>query len=202
MSLLFKITYGLYVLSAADGSKSNGCLINTVMQQTAVPERVTVTIHKDNYTHDMVKDSGVCAVSVLDTSTKFDLVKIFGMQSGRDGVDKFSGYNCKTTKSGIKVLADYSLGFMELKVLSTIDMDTHSIFVCEIAESAVFESANQPLSYAYYHSNIKPQPKAAVNDVKNDIWTCVICGFDHDGEPADDYICPLCKHGKADFVKK
>ena len=199
MSLLFKITYGLYVLSAKEGKKSNACVINTVMQQTAVPETISVTINKDNYTHDLVKKSGVCAVSVLDTSTTFALIQNFGMQSGRDGIDKFEEYKTLDTKSGIKVLDDYSLGYMELKVLSECDMGTHTMFICEISESVTSDiNKNQPLTYAYYHAYVKPQPQAKQGV---EMWVCKVCGYMHEGEPADDYICPLCKHGKADFEK-
>ncbi len=201
MSLLFKITYGLYVLSAKDEDKNNACVINTVMQQTAVPERVSVTVNKDNYTHDMIKKSGCCAVSVLDTSTKFDLIKNFGMQSGRGGVDKFEGYKTTYTKSGIKVLTDNCMGYMELKVDSSVDMGTHTMFVCSIADSVTNTSKFEPLSYAYYHAHVKPQPVAKPASTEKEIWTCVICGYQHEGEPADDYICPLCKHGKVDFKK-
>lgn len=204
MSLLFKITYGLYVLSAKAEGKNGGCVINTVMQQTAVPEKVSVTVDKGNYTHDIIQKSGVCGVSVLDTSTTFDLIKCFGMQSSRDGEDKFADYNTLSTKSGIKVLDTHSLGYMELKVVNVIDMGSHSMFICDISESVLTaNNSNQPLTYAYYHSNVKPQrnakPIKSVDD--KDVWTCVICGYEHEGEPSDDYICPLCKHGKVDFKK-
>lgn len=204
MSLLFKITYGLYVLSAKDGDESCGCVINTVMQQTSVPEKVSVTVNKGNYTHDIIKNTGSCGVSVLDTSTTFDLIKCFGMQSSRDGVDKFADYSTVSTKSGIKVLDIHSLGYMELKVIEVIDMGSHSMFICDISESVVTaNNSNQPLTYAYYHSNVKPQPSAKpIKRVEEkEIWTCIICGYEHEGEPADDFICPLCKHGKVDFRK-
>lgn len=203
MSLLFKITYGLYMLSAKDGENQSGCIVNTVMQQTSVPETVSVTVNKGNYTHDLILKAGGCAVSVLDTSTKFEVIKNFGMTSGRSGKNKFDGIDTIFTKDGIRVLSNNSLGYMQLKVVSKTDLGSHTMFVCSIEESVTTDSKFDPLSYAYYHAHVKPKPQAqpAADAKGKEVWTCMICSYEHDGEPADDFICPLCKHGKVDFRK-
>ena len=199
MSILFKISYGLYMCSSEFDGKHNGCIINTTMQQTAVPETVSITINKDNYTTELIKKSGKFAVTILDTSTKFDTIKHFGMQRG-ESIDKFNGVETITTKSGLKVLKNNSQGYLVVNVKNTIDMGTHYLFVGEIAESEVFESKNEPLTYAYYHANVKPKPQAKANDGEEK-WICKICGYVHNGPLPSDFICPLCKHGVVDFYK-
>lgn len=198
MSLLFKISYGLYLLSANADGKDNGCIINTLMQQTSSPEKVSVTVNKANFTTALIQKSKKCVVNILSEEAQFELFKHFGMQSGRN-VNKFANFNTISSQSGIKTIEFFSLGFMELNVEQEIDLGSHIMFVCSIAQSEVFENKSNPLTYAFYHANIKPKPQVAATT--EETWVCQICNYQHKGPLPDDFICPICKHGKADFEK-
>ncbi|MEG1663456.1 MAG: flavin reductase family protein, partial [Clostridia bacterium] len=154
MSLMFKISYGLYILSATDGDKDNACVINTLSQQTAAPERLSVTVNKANLTHDYIAKSGKCAVGVLATDATFDTIKNFGMQSGKT-VNKFANIDTVRAENGVLVPVKGVLGYFELKVENSIDFGTHTMFVCSIAGLTDLRQA-EPLTYSYYQSNIKP----------------------------------------------
>ena len=204
MSILFKITYGLYMLSANADGKDAGCIVNTVMQQTAVPETLSVTVNKDNYTTSLIEKSGKCVVNILAEDTPFSFFKDFGMQSSKD-VDKFKDIDVEVTKSGIKTNKTHSAGYFEMEILNKVDMGTHYLFVGKIVDSKVYEGAKAPVTYDYYHKNIKPKPQAEKVDnstkPEQEVWECKICGWRHTGPLPDDIICPICKHGKADFVR-
>lgn len=200
MSILFKLTYGLFMLSASNNGKDGGCIVNTVMQQTAVPETLSVTVNKDNFTTSLIKKTNRCVVNILDESTPFDFFKAFGMQSSKD-VDKFKDVDCVVTKNGIKTNAKHSAGYFEMEIINTVDMGTHYMFVGKIVESKLFENAKEPVTYAYYHKNIKPKPQPQAENIGKEVWECRICGYRHEGPLPQDFICPLCKHGVEDFFK-
>lgn len=198
MSLLFKISYGLYLLSANAEGHDNGCIINTLMQQTSTPECVSITVNKANYTTKLIQKSKKCVVNILSDEAKFELFKHFGMQSGKN-VDKFASFMSIKSQSGIKTINFFSCGFMELNVEKEIDLGSHIMFVCSIAQSEVIDSKANPVTYAFYHANIKPKPQ--IQPTNEETWVCQICNYKHIGTLPEDFICPICKHGKADFEK-
>lgn len=195
LSAMFRLGYGLYVLTAKDGEKDNGCIINTVMQVTDTPLQVIVGINKSNYTHAMVVKTGKCNVSVLTESTPFSVFEHFGFQSGKR-VDKFENQTVTRGKNGVAFVKEHCNAYLECTVKEIIDAGTHSLFLAEVTEAEVLEDTPSA-TYAYYHSHIKPKP-----DNKAKGWRCKICGFVYEGEELpEDYICPLCKHGASDFEK-
>ena len=200
---MFKLTYGLFVLSVNDGVKDNGCIVNTVSMLTENPKRITVYVNKLNYTEQMIRKSGVFNVSVLTESAPFDIFKQFGFSSGRD-VYKFAGKTYPRTSNGLYYLPEHTNAVISAKVTDILDYDTHTLFVAEVTEAKVL-SAKPSVTYEYYFAHIKPKPgeapKAAeTGDKKTKRWVCKICGFVYEGEfLPDDYICPLCKHGAEDF---
>ena len=201
---MFKLSYGLFVCTAVQGSKINGCIINTAIQAASEPNTITVAINKANYTHDMVKATGVCNVSVISEEASFDLFKHFGFQSGRD-VDKFADYpaaNYKTAENGVPYITAGTNAYFSLKVKDTVDLGSHTLFICEPTEMEVLASTPS-CTYTYYQENIKPKPEAVGTTPKGEtIWRCRICGYEWVGEELpDDFICPICKHPKADFEK-
>lgn len=195
---MFKLTYGLYVLTATDG-KDNGCIINTAVQQTSAPLTVAITVNKQNLTHDMIQKTGKFNISALTVNTTFDLFKRFGMQSGKTA-DKFSGFsNCHRSENGLYVIDDFSNSFMSLKVIKSEDVGTHTWFLGEVTEAEVFSDA-EGLTYGYYQAHIKPKPADAPKGKV--VWRCKICGYIYEGDPIPpDFICPICKHGAVDFER-
>ncbi len=198
MSLLFKLSYGLYVLSSSANGKQNGCIINTVMQQTNTPEQVSVTVNKGNLTHDLIEESGKASVAILNQAVTFEQIKQFGFQSGRT-VDKFDGVPSKVLPSGNQVPTEGVVGYLDLDVVSTVDMGTHTQFLCTIAKEVQGEGG-EPLTYAYYHSHVKVANKPQTT--AGEAWECIICGYVHQGALPADIVCPLCKHGASDFKKQ
>ncbi len=194
---MFKISYGLFVLTAKTGDKDNGCIVNTVEQVTSQPLRILVTVNKDNYTHDIIKATGEFNVSVLTESAPFSVFERFGFQSGRDA-DKFSGFTkAQRSENGILYLTEYSNAFISCKVLEEVDCTTHTIFIAEVTEAKVL-SGKRSVTYQYYHDNIKPKPEKK----EKSGYVCKICGYVYEGDVLpEDFICPLCKHGAADFEK-
>ena len=191
---LFNISYGLYVVTSNDGKKHNGLIVNTVMQVTDTPNRVAVCINKVNYSHDVIKETGIMNVNCLTESTPFETFKQFGFQSGKD-TDKFAGEQVKTSENGLVVLKENINAFISLKVTDYIDLDTHGLFVCEVTESEIV-SDEKAVTYTYYQENIKPKPQAQ----KKKGFVCKICGYVYEGDTLpEDYICPLCKHPASDF---
>ncbi len=197
-SALFKIGYGLYVLTALDGGKDNGCITNTMLQVTSTPDLVgVITVNKQNFTHDMIMNSKEFNVSILTTEASFDIFKRFGFQSGRTA-DKFSGYNnFQRSKNGIIYITESANAFLSFKVTDTFDFGTHTMFKAIITDGEVLSNA-ESVTYSYYQQHIKPKPQPAAKQG----YRCNICGYIHEGEtlPAD-FICPICKHGAIDFVK-
>ncbi len=201
---MFKLSYGLFVCTAVRGDKMNGCIINTAIQVASDPNTISVAINKANYTHDMVMETGLCNVSVIDQSASFDLFKHFGFQSGRD-VDKFADYpseNYKTAENGIPFITAGTNAYFSLKVKETVDLGSHTLFICEPTAMEVLSDVSS-VTYEYYQNNIKPKPEAVGTTPKGEtIWRCRICGYEWVGEELpDDFICPICKHPKADFEK-
>lgn len=195
---MFKLSYGLFLLTAKEGEKDNGCIINTVTQVTDSPKRISIAVNKANLTHDMILNTGVFNVSVLTTDTSFDLFKYYGFQSGRD-VDKFPGDSIPRSQNGLTYLEGCSNAFISAKVIQTYDYGTHTLFVADVTEARVI--SNEPsVTYAYYFDHIKPKPALPAKEQKG--YICKICGYVYEGEMLpEDYICPLCKHGPADFEK-
>ncbi len=194
---MFNISYGLYVLTASEDGKDNGCIVNTLSQVTSTPNTVSIAVNKQNYTHDMIMRTGKFNVSLLSTSADFELFKRFGFQSGRD-VNKFEGFE-KTNRSenGILYVTESVNAYVSGEVFQTVDLGTHTVFYAKVTDMDVL-SDEESLTYAYYHKHVKPQPEKATKAG----WRCKICGYVYEGEtlPAD-YVCPLCKHGAEDFEK-
>lgn len=192
---IFKLSYGLFVLSAKDGDKDNGCIVNTVQQVTVTPNRLTVAVNKGNFTCEMIQKTGEFNVSILSTDAPFDIFTRFGFQSGRD-VDKFDGFETyDRTDNGIAYLTQYANAVISGKVVDTYDLGTHILFIADVTDAKVL-SDKDSVTYDFYHKNIKPAPQKT----EKKGWRCKICGYIYEGEdlPAD-FICPICKHGAADF---
>ncbi len=191
---LFKIGYGLYVVTTNDGNKDNGLIVNTVAQLTSNPIRVAVTVNKSNYSHNVIRESGIMNVNVLSTEAPFKVFEHFGFKSGKD-TDKFKDCAPNRSSNGLAVLPKYINSYMSLAVESYLDFGTHGMFVCSVTEAEII-SDGETMSYSYYHKNVKP--KAKTESKKG--YICKICGYIHDEAvlPAD-FICPICKHGAEDF---
>ena len=194
LSALFNIGYGLYVVTCNDGKKDNGLIVNTVTQLTNTPNRVAVTINKENYSHHIIKQTGVMNVNCLSVDTPFAVFEKFGFQSGRN-VDKFEGSEPLRSDNGLIFLPRNINSFMSLKVESYVDLDTHGMFICSVTEARVI-SDRETMSYTYYLENVKPKPQTEGKKG----YVCKICGYVYEGDTLpDDFICPLCKHGASDF---
>ncbi|MDY3747655.1 MAG: flavin reductase [Lachnospiraceae bacterium] len=193
---MFKLSYGLFVLTAREGTKDNGCIINTAMQVTSSPQRILICVNKGNYTHDMIIRTGMFNVSVLTEKTPFSVFQHYGFQSGRD-TDKFADNAGVRSENGICYVPEYSNALISGKVISTTDCGTHTIFVADVTEAKVL-SEDPSVTYTYYFANIKPKPQPKEEKKKG--YVCKICGYVYEGEELPpDFICPLCKHGAADF---
>lgn len=191
---LFKLGYGLYVVTCHDGKKDNGLIVNTVMQVTNNPDRIVVAINKQNYSHDVIKASGIMNVNCLTEAAPFAVFEAFGFKSGRD-TDKFAGCTPEKSENGLVVLPRHINAFLSLKVESYTDLGSHGMFVCTVTESRVI-SSEPSMTYAYYHANVKPKPQPA----KKKGYVCKICGYVYEGETLpEDFVCPWCKHGASDF---
>ena len=194
MNALFNIGYGLYVVTSRDGDKDNGLIVNTVTQVTNTPNRIAVTINKENYSHHVIKKTGVMNVNCLDTSAPFFVFQHFGFQSGRT-MDKFAGCEDLRSDNGLRFLPRYINAFLSLKVEQYVDLDTHGMFICAVTEARVI-SDRETMTYTYYQNNVKPQPETEGKKG----YVCKICGWVYEGDTLpDDIVCPLCKHGLADF---
>ncbi|MBO7762694.1 MAG: flavin reductase, partial [Clostridia bacterium] len=191
---LFHIGYGLYAVTCHDGKKDNALIVNTVTQVTSSPNRIAVTINKENYSHHVIRGTGKMNVNCLTVDTPFSLFESFGFRSGRN-VDKFEGCEPLRSENGLVVLPRYINSFMSLTVEQYIDLDTHGMFVCSVSEARVLSDV-PTMTYTYYHENVKPKPET---EGKRG-YVCKICGYVYEGEELpEDFICPLCKHGAADF---
>ena len=194
MTALFKIGYGLYVVTCNDGKKDNGLIVNTVAQVTDSPNRIAVTINKANYSHHIIKQTGKMNVNCLTVEAPFKVFETFGFRSGRN-VDKFADCTPLRSDNGLVFLPRYINAFMSLKVEQYIDLDSHGMFICSVTEARTL-SDRETMTYAYYHANVKPKPET---DGKKG-YVCKICGYVYEGEELpEDFVCPLCKHGAQDF---
>ena len=195
---MYALTYGLFVLTTKAEEKQNGCIVNTVAMLTDNPKRITVFVNKANYTEELIRKTGVFNVSVLTESAPFAIFKQFGFSSGRD-TDKFAGKEYPTTENGLYYIPDHTNAVISAKVVGAHDYGTHTLFVAEVTEAKTL-SSEQSVTYAYYQSHIKPKPETAkVGGVEK--WVCKICGYVHEGELPDDFVCPWCKHPASDFEK-
>lgn len=194
MKALYNISYGLYVITSNDGKKDNGMIGNTVFQITNSPAKVVVGINKANYSHDVIKETGIMNVNCLSVDAPFSVFERFGFQSGRD-TDKFASETPGRTENGLAVLTQYANAVLSLKVESYIDMDSHGMFICTVTEEKVM-SDKESMTYTYYQDNVKPKRK----EEKKKGFVCKICGYVYEGETLPpDFVCPLCKHGAEDF---
>ena len=194
MKALFNIGYGLYVVTSNDGQKDNGLIVNTVSQLSSDPQRVAVSINKANYSHHVIRQTGIMNVNCLDVTAPFQVFQNYGFQSGRTA-DKFAGIEELRSDNGLRFLPMYINSFMSLKVEDYVDLGSHGMFICDITEARVM-SDKETMSYTYYHKNVKPKPET--EGKKGHV--CKICGWVYEGDPLpDDIVCPLCKHGAADF---
>lgn len=209
--VLQKLSYGVYVVSAMDGDRPTGCVVNTVMQITSSPATVAVSVHHDNYTHDCIVKSGRFAVSILSQDSDPAVIAAFGFRSGRD-TDKFTMVK-RTDFGGMPVIAD-AVGHLTCRVIGKLETDTHTVFLGEV-EDAGMASATQPMTYAYYHEVVKGKsPKNAPTyqeetPPKQDkpVYVCSVCGHVYDGdipfeELPEDWVCPVCKQPKSVFQKR
>ena len=194
LTALFNIGYGLYVVTSNDGKKDNGLIVNTVTQVTNTPNRIAVTINKANYSHHIIKQSGIMNINCLSTDAPFKVFETFGFVSGRN-VDKFANSEVLRSDNGLVFLPRYINSFMSLKVEQYIDLDTHGMFICSVTEARVL-SDKETMTYTYYQKNVKPKPKTEGKKG----YVCKVCGWVYEGDPLpEDIVCPLCKHGAADF---
>lgn len=198
---LFKLSYGLFVLTARDGEKDNGCIINTAIQAASTPNQLSICVNKANYTHDMIVKTGIFTVSILTQKASFDIFKRFGFASGRD-VDKFADYaECKRGENSVYYITEAINAYISVKVSKTEDLGSHTMFVGEITDMEVL-SEEPSVTYAYYFQHIKPKPEASASPSGKTVWRCKICGYEYEGEEIpEDYICPICKHPASDFEK-
>lgn len=190
---LFKLSYGLFVITAKDGEKDNGCISNTVAQIADNPQRIMLSLNKKNFTHDMIMNTGEFNISVLTESVPFAVFQHYGFKSGRD-TDKIAG-DMPRSENGIVYLSTFTNAYMSCRVTEKIDCGSHTLFIAEIVESAKL-SDEPSVTYQYYFDNIKPKPEAT----KKKGYVCQICGYVHEGdELPEDFICPICKHGADAF---
>ncbi len=192
-----KISYGLFVVTTALEGYDNGCITNTVMQVTTTPNRISVAVNKNNYTHDLMLKSGIFNVSVISESANFELFRHFGFQSGRD-VDKFENFSdFSRSSNGLTYITKGTNAFISAKIISTVDLGTHTMFIADVVEDGDIDQTPSA-TYSYYFANIKPKPQKATQT----LWRCTICGYEEKtNELAEDFTCPWCKHPKSDFVK-
>ena len=194
MTALFKLGYGLYVVTSNDGKKDNGLIVNTVSQVADNPTKIAVTINKANYSHHVIKQTGMMNVNCLTVDAPFKVFETFGFQSGRN-VDKFADCTPLRSDNGLVFLPRYINAFMSLKVEQYVDLDSHGMFICSVTEARTI-SDRETMTYAYYHANVKPKPQTEGKKG----YVCTICGYVYEGDPLpEDFICPLCKHGVQDF---
>lgn len=197
---MHNLSYGLFVLTTRIGEKDNGCIINTAAQVTSSPNWISITVNKDNLTHDMIRCSGAFNLSVLSEKAGFEIFRHFGFQSGRTA-DKFEGYTaCKRSANGLCYITGGTNAFFSARVEQTIDLGTHTMFIASVEDMEVL-SADPSATYAYYQASIKPKPEQKGSQEKT-VWRCTVCGYVYEGEELpSDFVCPLCRHPASDFEK-
>lgn len=192
---MFNLSYGLFILTARDGKKDNGCIVNTVGQVTSQPNRISLTVNKSNYTHDMILRTKEFNVSVLAENSKFETYRHWGFQSGRN-TDKLESVSFKRSANGLVYITDETNSYLSAKVVSSMDLGTHTLFIAEVTDGEVL-SQNPSATYSFYQSNIKPRPDSAE---KKKGFICTVCGYIYEGDTLPvDFICPVCKHPASDF---
>ena len=198
ITALFKLSYGVFVVTTKTDTKENGCITNTCIQVANDPTRVAIAVLNTNYTCDLIKESGIFAVSILDQTCKFDTMIHWGFQSGRD-VDKMAGLELPRDCNGVPYITDQTCSVVSCKVVESHQLGSHTLFIGEVLD-AVKLSDNDPLTYNDYQTKVKPKPEEKKSDKKVKAWRCKICKYVYEGaELPDDYVCPLCGHGKDDF---
>ena len=199
---MYKLSYGLFVLTAKLGDKINGCITNTAIQVTTEPNQIAFAVNKLNLTHDMLLESKVFNISIISEDATFDVFKRFGFQSGRD-VDKFADYSkYKLLENGIPCITEGTNAYISGTVTTTVDLGSHTLFICAVTDMDMLSEARSA-TYEYYQENIKPKPEAVGTTPSGEtVWRCKICGYEYVGEELpDDFICPWCKHPASDFEK-
>ncbi len=194
---MYDIGYGLYVLTAKDGEKVNGCIINTAVQVTSSPNRISIAVNKQNLTHDMILKTNAFNLSIIAQSAGFELMERFGFHTGRD-TDKFAGFDQPRSITGIPYITKDTTAWMSCWVEQAIDLDTHTLFIAMVTDAEKLSTA-PAMTYTYYQQNVKPKP-----EMKKDAhgWRCAVCGYVYEKEELpEDFVCPLCKHGACDFEK-
>ena len=201
---MHRLSYGLFVVTAKDGEKINGCITNTAIQVASDPDRIAVAVNKANYTHDMILKTGTFNISVISEEADFALFKHFGFQSGKN-VDKFADFtDCKISENGLPYITKGTNAFFSITVQQTVDLGSHTLFIGTIDAMEVLSAASSA-TYTYYQENIKPKPQEKKDDANSlppgmHKWRCKICGFEYIGETLpDDYVCEICKHPASDF---
>lgn len=201
-SAMYRLSYGLFVLTAHEGEKDNGCIINTATQVTSEPNRISIAVNKSNFTHDMIMNTSQFTVSVISQNADFNLFQHFGFQSGKD-VNKFENDTaCKKSSNGTMIVLDGTNAYISAHVVSSTDLGTHTLFLADVTDADIINDVPSA-TYEYYQKHIKPQPKA-VGETKDGqtIWRCTVCGYEYIGEELpEDFTCPLCKHPASDFEK-
>ena len=194
---MFTLSYGLYVVTVNDGQRDSGCIVNTVTQLTDSPKRITVAINKANYTNEVIKKTGEFNVSVLSQDATFHQFQQFGFSSGRD-TDKFEGCGYfDRSANGLRYVPENTNAYLSAKVVDSLEFETHTLFIADVTEAQVLSDVPS-VTYSYYFEHIKPKPQPSAQKKKG--WVCKICGYVYEGETLPpDFICPLCKHGAADF---
>lgn len=199
---IHKLSYGLFVVTARAGAHDAGCIINTAVQAASAPNQLSICVNKANHTHDVILESGAFTVSVIDESAGFELFERFGFRSGRD-VDKFADFAaCARGENGLLHLSRGANAYISVKVGTTVDLGSHTLFVGEVTDAAVLGDTPS-MTYEYYRANVKPrpQPVGTTSDGQT-VWRCTVCGYEFVGdELPEDFVCPLCKHPASDFEK-
>lgn len=199
---MYRLSYGVFVLTARESDKDNGCIINTAIQAASAPNQLSICVNKGNYTHDMILRTGRFTVSVLSQSADFNIFRHFGFQSGRE-VNKFEAFEqCERGANGIYYITGGSNAYISVKVTKTEDLGSHTMFIGEVTDMKVLSEVPSA-TYEYYLNHIKPRPQAAEKTKEEKtIWRCKICGYEYIGEELpEDFICPVCKHPASDFEK-
>lgn len=194
---MYKLTYGLFVLTSRRDGRDNGCIVNTAGQVTTSPNRISITVNKKNLTHDFIRDSGEFNISILSEKAEFETFKHWGMQSGRD-TDKMVSVEFERSTNGIAYITNGANAFISAKVVQSVDLGSHTLFIADVTDGAVL-SEDESATYSFYQNNIKP--KSRENAEKKKGYICTVCGYIYEGDPLpDDFICPVCKHPASDFV--
>ncbi len=198
-SVMFNLSYGLYLLSAKTEKKDNACIINTAIQVTSNPLRILIAVNKENYTHDMILKTGIFNVSILSESAPFEIFTHYGFQSGKNTDKIIDSPHLTRSENGLFYLPECANSFISGKVVETVDMGTHTIFIADVTEAKKLND-EPSVTYTYYHKNIKPKPEKKEEAKKG--YICEICGYVYEGDNLpEDYICPICKHGASDFKR-